>query len=101
MKKCILWVFILLFGVVNVANAQLAALNKAKYIATLKVVAEHKINDEKIVDDVRQLNEHKKFKQDLARMLKKLDNSKPNEAKNLKIMRILERTGREIYNELK
>lgn len=101
MKKCILWVFILLFGVVNVANAQLAALNKAKYIATLKVVAEHKINDEKIVDDVRQLNEHKKFKQDLAKMLKKLDNSKPNEAKNLKIMRILERTGREIYNELK
>ena len=101
MKKCILWVFILLFGVVNVANAQLAALNKAKYIATLKVVAEHKINDEKIVDDVRQLNEHKKFKQDLAKMLKKLDNSRPSEAKNRKIMKILERTGKEIYNELK
>lgn len=101
MKKCILLALVLLFSVVHTANAQFAALNKAKYIAVLKVVADHKINDKSIVDDVRQLNEHKKFKQDLAKMLKKLDNSKPNEAKNLKIMRILERTGREIYNELK
>ena len=34
-------------------------------------------------------------------MVGKLDNSKPNEAKNQRIMRILERAGREIYNELK
>lgn len=100
MKKCLLLTLFVLLGVVCNANAQMAALNKAKYVATLKVVADHKVNDKDIVDDVRQLNEHKKFKQDLAKMLKKLDNSNPNGAKNQKIMRILERAGRDIYNEL-
>ena len=83
------------------AKAQMAALNKAKYIATLKVVADHKMNDESIVDDLDRLRQHERFKKELSKMVGKLDNSKPNEARNQRIMRILERAGREIYNELK
>lgn len=91
--------FCLLF--VQSADAQMAALNEAKYVTTLKVVVDHKMKDADIVDDVAKLREHKKFKQDLASMLKKLDNSRPNEAKNRRIMKILERAGKEIYNELR
>ena len=96
-------VFVLFASVIafNVANAQLSSLNKAKYITTLKVVADYKLNDEEIAGDVDKLREHKAFNQELSKMLKKIDNSKPNNARNRKIMRILEQTGRDIYNELK
>lgn len=83
------------------AQAQMAALNKAKYIATLKVVVNHKMNDADIVDDMEKLRQSARFKKDLEKIIGKLDNSKPNEATNRRIMRILEQAGREIYNELK
>ena len=83
------------------AEAQMAALNKAKYIATLKVVVNHKMNDADIVDDMEKLRQSARFKKDLEKIIGKLDNSKPNEATNRRIMRILEQAGREIYNELK
>lgn len=82
------------------AMAQSATLNKAKYVATLKVVAEHKLNDDDLTKDLVKLRQSKKFKQDLNKMVEKLDNSRPSEAKNRKVMQILERAGREIYNEL-
>lgn len=82
------------------ALAQSATLNKAKYVATLKVVAEHKLNDDDLTKDLAKLRQSKKFKQDLNKMVEKLDNSRPSEAKNRKVMQILERAGREIYNEL-
>ena len=101
MKKVLFLILLsYLFGVQS-ASAQVTTLNEAKYITTLKVVVDHKMKDADIVDDVAKLREHQKFKQDLAKMLKKLDNSRPSEAKNRKIMKILERTGKEIYNELK
>lgn len=81
--------------------AQSATLNKAKYLATLKVVSEHKMNDEDIVKDLEKLRQNKKFKQELSKIVEKLDNSRPSEAKNRKVMQILERAGKEIYNELK
>lgn len=83
------------------ANAQMAALNEAKYITILKVVTDHKMKDDDLVSDIDKLREHQKFKQDLVKMMKKLDNSHPNSAKNLKVKRILERAGKDIYNELK
>ena len=101
MKKVLFLILLsYLFGAQS-ASAQVTTLNEAKYITTLKVVVDHKMKDADIVDDVAKLREHQKFKQDLAKMLKKLDNSRPSEAKNRKIMKILERTGKEIYNELK
>ena len=100
MRK-ILFLSCLFLGVqVADAMAQSATLNKAKYVATLKVVAEHKLNDDDLTKDLAKLRQSKKFKQDLNKMVEKLDNSRPSEAKNRKVMQILERAGREIYNEL-
>jgi len=83
------------------ANAQMASLNKAKYLATLKVVSAHKMGDKDMLSDFDKLRESERFKKDLEKMVNKLDNSKPNEATNRKIMRILEQAGKEIYNELR
>ena len=83
------------------ANAQIATLNKAKYIATLKVVANHKMGDKGMLSDFERLRESEKFKKDLEKMVNKLDNSKPNDVTNRKIMRILEQAGKDIYNELR
>lgn len=81
--------------------AQTASLNKAKYVTVLKVITDHKMNDAEMKPDVNKLREYDRFQQDLRKMMAKLDNSKPSEAKNRRIMRILERTGKEIYDELK
>ncbi len=85
----------------NFANAQSTALNEAKYITTLKVVVDHKMNDSDLSKDVDKLREYSRFKKELTSMLAKLDNSKPNTVKNKKVMKILEAAGKEIYNELK
>lgn len=83
------------------AYAQIAALNEAKYITTLKVITDHKMNDADLVSDIDKLRQNENFIKDLKLMMAKLDNDRPNSAKNLKIKRILERAGKEIYNELK
>ena len=83
------------------AEAQIAALDEAKYITTLKGVTDHKMKDADLEPDVDRLRENERFKKELIKMLGKLDNSRPNSAKNQKIMRILERAGKEVYNELK
>ncbi len=101
MVKKIIAVFFVMFGCSLPADAQIAAYNQAKYIITLKVVTDHKMKDADLVSDVDALRNNKRFNQDLVSMLKKLDNSRPNSAKNQKIMRILERAGKEVYNELK
>ncbi len=85
----------------NVVFAQSTVLNQAKYLATLQVVSKHKMNDASVISDVNKLREYDRFQQELSKMVSKLDNSRPNEAKNRKIMRILEKAGKEIYNELK
>ncbi len=99
-KKFIVF-FVVMFCFALPAYAQIAAYNQAKYIITLKVVTDHKMKDVDLVSDIDALRGNKKFNQDLVSMLKKLDNSRPNSAKNQKIMRILERAGKEVYNELK
>ena len=82
-------------------QAQMTSLNKAKYVTVLKVVATHKLKDKDLEPDVAKLREHEKFKQELSKMIGKLDNSRPNDAINRRIMRILEQAGKDIYNELK
>ena len=83
------------------ALAQSTSLNQAKYMATLKVIVNHKMHDRDLQDDLEKLRNVEKFSRDLQKMVEKLDNNRPNSAKNQKIMRILENTGKEIYNELK
>jgi len=94
-------IFLLMLTLSCSANAQMASLNKAKYLATLKVVSAHKMGDKDMLSDFDKLRESERFKKDLEKMVNKLDNSKPNEATNRKIMRILEQAGKEIYNELR
>ncbi len=99
-RSLFLGLLLVMFGIAS-ASAQVAALDKAKYITTLKVVADHKMNDADLAPDVDKLREIDRFNKELVKMLGKLDNSKPNSAKNQKIMRILEKAGKDVYNELK
>lgn len=99
LKKIYLVLFLCLVAVS--ASAQTAALNKAKYVAVLKVITDHKMNDAELKPDIDKLREYDRFQQDLRKMMAKLDNSRPSEAKNRRIMRILEKAGKEIYDELK
>ena len=101
MNKFFVLCVIFLCGVSVQAKAQSATLNKAKYLATIKVISEHKMDDADIEKDMDKLRSNKKFKQILNKMVEKLDNTRPNEAKNRRIMQILERAGKEIYDELK
>lgn len=95
--------FILLFMLLAAipANAQMSTLTSSKYITVLNVISNHKMKDEDLEKDLVKLREYDSFKKELAKMVSKLDNSKPNEARNRRIMRILEQAGKEIYNELK
>jgi hypothetical protein len=95
------YLFLFCFLLAMPAEAQMATLNKAKYVTVLKVVANHKMKDKDLASDIDKLRENSKFKQELGKMLEKLDNSRPNDAKNRKIIRILEQAGKDIYNELK
>lgn len=99
LKKIMLLLFLSVTAVP--AYAQTASLNKAKYVTVLKVITDHKMNDADLKPDVDKLREYDRFQRDLYKMMAKLDNSRPSEAKNRRIMRILERTGKEIYDELK
>lgn len=98
-KNAILVLLFLLYAIG--AFAQSATLNKAKYITVLKVVVDHKMQDAELEPDVEKLRESERFKKELVKIIGKLDNSRPSEAKNRRVMRILERTGKELYNELK
>ena len=82
------------------AYAQMSSLTRAKYIATLKVVANYKMDDQDITRDMDKLRESEKFKKDLEKMVSKLNNKRSN-ALDRRIMKILEQAGKDIYNELK
>lgn len=98
-----MWKYVVLFCFMAAipAQAQMASLNKAKYVTVIRVVSEHQLDNKDIASDVDKLRDSAKFKQDLKKMLEKLDNEHPNTAKNHRVMRILEQAGRDIYNELK
>jgi len=95
--------FILLFMllVAMPAQAQMSTLTKAKYIATLNVISNHKMKDKDLEKDLDKLRENKRFNEELIKMRDKLDNSRPNDATNRKIVQILEQAGKDIYNELR
>lgn len=94
-------IFVALILVTASAHAQIAALDKAKYMAVLKVVVNYKMADENIVDDLDKLRESERFRKELEKIVNKLDNSKQSDASNRRIMRILEQAGKDVYRELK
>lgn len=82
------------------AKAQYAAQDDAKYMATLKAVVNYKIDDEENLQAVEALRQNRTFNERLQRMLNKLSNKRTKNATNRKVLQILERAGRDIYNEL-
>lgn len=95
---CLLFLFILLFSLP--VQAQSTAKKDAIYLATVKAVADFKINDAETFDDVEKLRENKRFLKDLQNMVNKLSNDKNKDAKNRKVLKILQQAGEDIYNIL-
>lgn len=85
---------------VSPAQAQYSSTKNAQYLATIKAVANYKINDEEEFRNVERLRQDARFNEKLQSMLNKLQNSKTKNSDNKKILKILENAGKEIYNIL-
>ncbi len=99
MKMSILF-FCWMFLAVIPAQAQYAAQQDAQYIATLKAVVNHKIDDEENLTAVESLRENPAFSRKLTRMLNKLQNTRTKDSVNRRVYNILLKAGRDIYREL-
>ena len=95
------FIFFLEEVILKPAQAQYASQMDAAYLATLKAVADYKINDEENLDEVEELRQDEKFNKKLRKMLNKLDNRKSKNSENKRVYEILKKAGRDIYNELK
>jgi hypothetical protein len=92
--------FILFLLFTTTAAAQYSAQREAMYMATLKAVADYKINDEENLRNVESLRENQRFNRELTKMLSKLSNRRTKDSVNEKVYKILLQAGKEIYNEL-
>lgn len=82
------------------ANAQYTASKDAQYLAVIKAVANYKINDEENLRQVEKLRENEKFNRKLQKMMEKLSNNRTKDTTNRKVLQILERAGKDIYDLL-
>ena len=85
---------------VSEVNAQYSASQDAQYLAVVKAVANYKINDEENLRQVEKLRENEAFNRKLQKMLEKLSNSRTKDTTNRKVLQILERAGKDIYDLL-
>lgn len=81
-------------------NAQYSASKDAQYLAVIKAVANYKINDAENLRQVEKLRENENFNRKLQKMLEKLSNSRTKDTTNRKVLQVLERAGKEIYDLL-
>lgn len=81
--------------------AQMSASKNAQYLATIKAVANYKIDDEEEIRNVERLRENERFNRQLQKMMSKLQNTRTKDSKNKRILQILEDAGKEIYDILK
>ncbi|MBR1648840.1 MAG: hypothetical protein IJ689_04500 [Alphaproteobacteria bacterium] len=81
-------------------NAQYSASKEAQYLAVIKAVSNYKINDEENLRQVEKLRENENFNRKLQRMMNKLSNTRTKDTTNRKVLQILERAGKEIYELL-
>ena len=75
------------------AAAQYSAQNEAKYIAMLKAVVNYKIDDQENIRDIEALRQNRQFNEKLQRMLDKLSNERTKDAKNRRVLKVLEQAG--------
>lgn len=96
--------FFLIFGLGVIfcqpVCAQYASQKEAAYLATVKAIADYKINDEETLRDVEKLRQDKRFNKRLQKMLDQLNNSKSKNGTNRRVYEILQRAGKELYDEL-
>lgn len=83
------------------ASAQYTYQKDAMYLATIKAVADYKIDDKENIKNIEALRSNKRFLQELRSMISKLSNNKNKNSTNNKVYKILINAGKEIYNELK
>ncbi len=81
-------------------QAQYAAQKEAAYMATLKAVVNYKIDDEETLDDVEELRHNERFNKKLQKMLEQLSNRRSKNSKNRRVYEILQRAGKDLYDEL-
>lgn len=81
-------------------NAQYSASKDAQYLAVIKAVANYKINDAENLRQVEKLRENENFNRKLQKMLEKLSNNRTKDTTNRKVLQVLERAGKEIYDLL-
>ena len=84
----------------STAWAQYSAQKDAAYMATLKAVADYKINDEENIEDIESLRENQRFNRKLQEMMAKLSNRRTKDSTNARVYRILLKAGKDIYDEL-
>jgi hypothetical protein len=100
MKKIFILFMLMAFGFSINANAQMSATKDAQYLAVLTAVVNYKINDEEHVRNIEKLRQDERFNRDVQDMLDKLTNKRSKNTTNRKVLQILEKAGREIYNLL-
>ena len=101
MRRALIFAFFILLCNFNNSSAQFAADKDAAYLATLKAVADFKINDEEELENVNRLRQDQQFNRKLYQMVQKLSNSRNKDSKNQRVLRILKKAGKDIYDELK
>lgn len=101
MKKVLGSIFLIALGLSFDAKAQYASQQNAAYLATIKAVADYKIEDAEEIDKVNELRQDEKFNQKLQKMLDQLNNDRTKTGKNRQVYDILKRAGKDIYDILK
>lgn len=101
MRICFFILAVLLSSLPASSSAQMSASKNAQYLATIKAVANYKIDDEEELRNVERLRENEAFNRQLQKMMGKLQNTRTKDSKNQRILQILERAGKEIYDILK
>lgn len=94
-------VFLAVFLMVSPVSAQMSASKDAQYLATIKAVANYKIDDEEEIRNVERLRANENFNRQLQKMMDKLQNTRTKNSKNQQVLQILKRAGKEIYDILK
>lgn len=101
MRICIFIMAVFLSVIPAAAPAQMSASKDAQYLATIKAVANYKIDDEEELRNVERLRENEAFNRQLQRMMGKLQNTRTKNSKNQRVLQILKQAGKEIYDILK
>ena len=81
--RMLMLILVTLLCNINASSAQYAADKDAVYLATVKAVADYKINDEETLAGVNRLRQDSNFNKKLYEMLQKLDNSRTKDGKNI------------------